>query len=91
MESGLAVRANKEIKLCAKLNSYLNTAAAAAKSFHSCPTLCDPIDGSPPGSPGPGILQARILEWVATAFSKISPRYLLFIIDPIFANIILYT
>ena len=40
-------------------------AAAAAKSLQSCPTLCDPIDGSPPGSPIPGILQARILEWVA--------------------------
>ena len=38
-------------------------AAAAAKSLQSCPTLCDPIDGSPPGSPIPGILQARILEW----------------------------
>ena len=38
--------------------------AAAAKSLQSCPTLCDPIDGSPPGSPVPGILQARILEWV---------------------------
>ena len=41
------------------------TAAAAAKSLQSCLTLCDPIDGSPPGSPVPGILQARILEWVA--------------------------
>ena len=40
-------------------------AAAAAKSLHLCPTLCDPIDGSPPGSPVPGILQARTLEWVA--------------------------
>ena len=40
-------------------------AAAAAKSLQSCPTLCDPIDGSPPGSPFPGILQARALEWVA--------------------------
>ena len=39
--------------------------AAAAKSLQSCPTLCDPIDGSPPGSPGPGILQARTREWVA--------------------------
>ena len=39
-------------------------AAAAAKSLQSCPTLCDPIDGSPPGSPVPGILQARTLEWV---------------------------
>ena len=44
-------------------------AAAAAKSLQSCPTLCDPIDGSPPGSPVPGILQARTLEWVAIAFS----------------------
>ena len=44
------------------------TAAAAAKSFQSCPTLCNPIDGSPPGSPVPGILQARTLEWVAIAF-----------------------
>ena len=44
-------------------------AAAAAKSLQSCPTLCDPIDGSPPGSPVPGILQARTLEWVAIFFS----------------------
>ena len=44
-------------------------AAAAAKSLQSCPTLCDPIDGSPPGFPIPGILQARILEWVVIAFS----------------------
>jgi len=44
-------------------------AAAAAQSLHSCPTLCDPIDGSPPGSPIPGILQARTLEWVAISFS----------------------
>ena len=43
---------------------------AAAKSLQSCPTLCDPIDGSPPGSPVPGILQARTLEWVAISFSK---------------------
>ena len=43
--------------------------AAAAKSLQSCPTLCDPIDGSPPGSPVPGILQARTLEWVSIAFS----------------------
>ena len=46
------------------------TATAAAKSLQSCPTLCDPIDGSPPGSPVPGILQARILEWVAISFSN---------------------
>ena len=44
--------------------------AAAAKSLHSCPTLCDPIDGSPPGSPLPGILQARTVEWVAISFSN---------------------
>ena len=44
--------------------------AAAAKSHQSCPTLCDPIDGSPTGSSGPGILQARILEWVAIFFSN---------------------
>ena len=41
-----------------------------AKSLQSCPTLCDPIDGSPPGSPIPGILQARTLEWVAISFSN---------------------
>ena len=41
-----------------------------AKSLQLCPTLCDPIDGSPPGSPGPGILQARTLEWVAISFSN---------------------
>ena len=46
------------------------TAAAAAKSLQPCPTLCDPIDGSPPGSPIPGILQARTLEWVAISFSN---------------------
>ena len=44
--------------------------AAAAKSLQSCPSLCDPIDGSPPGSPIPGILQARTLEWVAISFSN---------------------
>ena len=45
-------------------------ATAAAKSLQSCPTLCDPIDGRPPGSPVPGILQARTLEWVAISFSN---------------------
>ena len=48
----------------------VHAAAAAAKSLQSCPTLCDPIDGSPPGSPVPGILQARTLEWVAISFSS---------------------
>ena len=56
-------------------DKYLNTlrttaAAAAAKSLQSCPTLCDPGDGSPPGSPIPGILQARPLQWVAISFSN---------------------
>ena len=50
-------------------------AAAAAKLLQSCPTLCDPTDGSPPGSPVPGILQARTLEWGAIAFSLAYPRY----------------
>ena len=45
-------------------------AAAASKSLQLCPTLCDPIDGSPPGSPVSGILQARTLEWVAISFSN---------------------
>ena len=56
-----------------KDDSALNmpaAAAAAAKSLQQCPTLCDPIDGSPPGSPVPGILQARTLEWVAISFSN---------------------
>ena len=44
--------------------------SAAAKSLQSCPTLCNPVDGSPPGSPVPGILQARTLEWVAISFSN---------------------
>ena len=48
----------------------ISTATAAAKSLQSCPTLCDPIDISPPGSPAPGILQARTLEWVAISFSN---------------------
>ena len=46
------------------------TAAATAKLLQSCPTLCNPIDGSPPGSPVPGMLQARTLEWVAISFSN---------------------
>ena len=52
------------------LGNFQVSTAAAAKSLQSCPTLCDPIDGSPPGSPVPGILQARTLEWVATSFSN---------------------
>ena len=51
-----------------------NSAAAAAESLQSCPTLCDLIDGSPPGCPVPGILQARTLEWVAISFSNANSR-----------------
>ena len=50
--------------------SPVQDAAAAAKLLQSCPILCDPIDGSPEGSPIPGILQARTLEWVAISFSN---------------------
>ena len=52
------------------LRYAIDAAAAAAKSLQSCPTLCDPIDGSPPGSAVPGTLQARVLVWVAIAFSE---------------------
>ena len=52
------------------LSGHPAAAAAAAKSIQSCPTLCDPIDGSAPGSAVPGILQARTLEWVAISFSN---------------------
>ena len=58
------------LKILERLLSAPVAAAAAAKSLQSCPTLCDPIDGSPPGSPVPGILQARTLEWVAISFSN---------------------
>ena len=62
-------RESSECTVCRGLFLICKSAAAAAKSLQSCPTLCDPIDGSPPGSPIPGILQARTLEWVAIAFS----------------------
>ena len=55
-----------ELLYCLKCSA---ATAAAAKSLQSCPTLCDPIDGSPPGLAVPGILQARTLEWVAISFS----------------------
>ena len=57
-----------QVKISFSFSSML--LAAAAKSLQSCPTLCDPIDGSPPGSPVPGILQARTLEWSAISFSN---------------------
>ena len=57
-------------KVMSLLFNILSAAAAAAKSRQSCPTLCNPVDSSPTDSPVPGILQARILEWVAISFSN---------------------
>ena len=71
---------NMVLKLCSHFKLYFQfqvsygTAAAAAKLLQSCPTLHDPTDGSPPGSPVPGILQARTLEWVAISFSTYGTR-----------------
>ena len=59
-----------EVKEYSSLHIVHAAAAAAAKSLQSCPILCDPIDGSPPGLAIPGILQARTLEWVAISFSS---------------------
>ena len=71
MTSILKNNMNKEHKVIFKeMLSMYAVAAAAAKSLQSCPTLCDPLDGSPPGSAGPGILQAKILDWVAISFSS---------------------
>ena len=67
MSMGLFSCVNKLICIIFLDSTY---AATAAKSLQSCPTLCDPIDGSPPGSLVPGILQARTLEWVAISFSN---------------------
>ena len=64
------IRHLKQIGKMKKLNTWMPHATAAAKSLQSCPTLCDPTDRSPPGSPVPGILQARTLEWVAISFSN---------------------
>ena len=58
------------VKECVQGHTPSYAAAAAVKSLHLCLTLCNPIDGSPPGSPVPGILQARTLEWVAISFSN---------------------
>ena len=57
-------------QLSSQFSSHIHTWYIAAKSLQSCPTLCDPVDGSPPGSPVPGILQARTLEWDAISFSS---------------------
>ena len=66
-EAHFAQEDTKGLDLC---THFLGIAAAAAKSLQSCPTLRPRIDGSPPGSPVPGILQARTLEWVAISFSN---------------------
>ena len=69
----LQVSGHRDLLQGEELKSLLmkvKSAAAAAKSLQLCPNLCDPTDGSPPGSPIPGILQARTLEWVAISFSK---------------------
>ena len=62
--------------------------AAAAKSLQSCPTLCNPIDGSPPGLPIPGILQARTLEWGAIAFSASSPNQFLNVLNSLTSGLV---
>ena len=64
---GYSQQDHKELDTTERLST---ATAAAAKSLQSCPTLCDPIDGSPPGFPVPGILQARTLEWVAMSVSN---------------------
>ena len=66
----LLVHVASSLPLVLDLGKLLNVSIAIAKSLQSCPTVCDPIDGSPPGSPVPGILQARTLEWVAISFSN---------------------
>ena len=73
MTTGKTIALTRQIfsgKIMSLLFNMLSAAAAAAKSLQSCPTLCDPRDDSPPGSPVPGILQARTLEWVAISFSN---------------------
>ena len=74
LSCGKQVLINPFLFFCSRFHT--TAAAAAAKSLQLCPTLCDPIDGSPPGSPVPEILQARTLEWVAIAFSNGSTPHL---------------
>ena len=72
LKIGIQVAKVSRLKYWDCVSWLVNTVECAtnAKSLQSCPTLCDPIDGSPPGSPVPGILQARTLEWVAISFSN---------------------
>ena len=67
--TSVTIRWYKEFFSCDE-NHFTAAAATAAKSLQSCPTLCNPTDGSPPGSAVPGTLQARTLEWVAISFSN---------------------
>ena len=66
---GYSPRGRKDLDKIEQLHIHFHFFHFGAKSLQSCPTLCEPIDGSPPGSPVPGILQARLLEWVAISFS----------------------
>ena len=68
--SGHAMEEDQKVTFKMNATIFRRINAAAAKSLQSCPTLCDPIDSSPPGSPIPEILQARTLEWVAIFFSN---------------------
>ena len=68
--SQIPVKVKKKKKVSDCEHFTLSSTAATAKSLQSCPTLCDPINGSPPDSPVPGILEARTLEWVAISFSN---------------------
>ena len=71
MTTGKTIALTRQIFVGKVMSLLFNLlSVAVAKSLQSCPTLCDPIDGSPPGSPVPGILQARTLEWVAISFSN---------------------
>ena len=70
MENQIVNQVQEAQRVPSRINPRINTLAAAAKSLQLCLTLCDPIDGSPLGSSVPGILQARILEWVAISFSN---------------------
>ena len=75
MTTGKTIALTKQTfvgKVMSLLFNMLSAAAAAAKSLQSCPTLCDPIEGSSPGSPVPGVLLARTLKWVAISFSSAS-------------------
>ena len=71
-DKGFCAINKAEVDVFLELSCFFHdlAAAAAAKSLQSCPTLCNSIDGSPPGSPVPGILQARTLDWVAISFSN---------------------